>query len=347
MKLLIGETSAIYRSIMKEIVSYNENFSLCSFAENEKDFYNKVNSLHPDCISIDVNIFENKTIEHILYELEKIKLPTILFINETQSSVHFKKNIKTVLKPKFESFSSQKLKECALNFENTFKTLNNQIYSLKNQSKSMTLYEIPNKNDIFSDSKKISFSDYEALCIGVSTGGPSTILELLNGIGSNFPLPIFITQHIDETFDKSLIDWLQKNVSLPIHLAQDNEIPKKGHAYFAPAEVHLTFKRNNNDVLIKLNHDDVVNFLRPAVDKMFDSAAQIFGSKCIAVLLTGMGNDGAEGCCKIKKAGGFTIAQDEKSCIVFGMPKAAIDSGGISEILPLNKIADCLKKLIC
>ena len=94
------------------------------------------------------------------------------------------------------------------------------------------------------------------------------------------------------------------------------------------------------------NHDEPVNYLRPAVDKMFESAAQVFSSKCIAVLLTGMGNDGAEGCVRIKNAGGYTIAQDEKSCIVFGMPKAAIEAGGINTVLTLTEIAPYLKKLV-
>lgn len=349
MKLLVGETSAIHRSIMKEIISCNENLSLCAFAENEKDFYNKINSLRPDCVSVNANIFGNKTVEHVLYELEKINLPAILFAEENKISSYSKKNVAIFPKPNFTSFSSQKIKEFAADFENAFKTLNNRICLLKNQSKNAPLPKNPEPNNVFpdADSKKVVSSRYEALCVGASTGGPRAILELLNGLGGDFPLPIFITLHIDETFDKNLIDWLRKNVPVPIHFAQDNEIPQKGHAYFAPVEVHLTFEKRGPDVIMKLNRDAPINFLRPAVDKMFDSAARVYGSKCVAALLTGMGNDGAEGCCKIKKEGGFTIAQDEKSCKVFGMPKAAIDSGGISEILPLNNIANCLKKIIC
>jgi len=98
--------------------------------------------------------------------------------------------------------------------------------------------------------------------------------------------------------------------------------------------------------LLKLNSDQPVNFLRPAVDKMFESAAQVFGDKCIAVLLTGMGADGAKGCSLIQKKGGYIIAQDEKSCVVFGMPKAAIDAGAVNQVLSLENIAGRLKELL-
>lgn len=343
MKLLIAEPSAIYRSIMKEIVSFNNNLALCAVVETENDFFQKIQMFHPDCITADSSIFQ-KNMENVLYELEKINIPTILFMSEKDKNIKSKRNVITIVKPNFESFSSEKIKECALGLETTFKSLNNQIYSQKAPVLDNSVSE-KTCPDCFLEKKAYSFH-YEALCIGVSTGGPSTILELLSGLGSNFPLPIFITQHIDETFDKSLIEWLRKNLSLPVHLAKDNEIPQNGHVYFAPAESHLTFAKKDGIVRMQLNHDEPINFLRPAVDKMFNSAAQVFGSKCIATLLTGMGNDGADGCCNIKKAGGYTIAQDEKSCIVFGMPKAAIESGGASIVLSLDKIADCLKKLV-
>ena len=130
------------------------------------------------------------------------------------------------------------------------------------------------------------------------------------------------------------------------NLAKSGIIPQKGHVYFAPANFHLVIKPGNkNDFIIELNDDAPVNFVRPSVDKMFFSAAEILGNKTIAVLLTGMGTDGAAGCCKIKNCGGYTIAEDEKSCVVYGMPKAAAEAGGAVAVLSLNEIADRLKTL--
>ena len=172
------------------------------------------------------------------------------------------------------------------------------------------------------------------------------MLELLKLIGENFPLPIFITQHIDSFFDKNLIVWLNNAVSAPVRLAEDGEKPISGNVYFAPADIHMTFESvNESDFIIRLNRDEPVNFLRPSVDKMFCSAARVLGGNCVAVVLTGMGADGAKGCCEIKRAGGYTITQDEASCVVYGMPKAAFEAGGSTEVLPLDKIADRLREL--
>ena len=347
MKVLVFESSAIYRSIIKEIFNSNPNLTLCDFAGSDADFIEKLRIHHPDCISIDATVLTEKEIYRTFNQVQKLKLPSIFFISDSQKNLRTPENVVLFSKPKFESFSSKQIEECAIGLEMTYNQILKKMYSVpsllhKNDSASQESHN----HQIINDMQKHSSSSFQALCIGVSTGGPTTIMELLNGLGSSFPVPIFITQHLDGNFDKNLIEWLQNNVSLPIHFAQDNQIPKNGHVYFTPADVHLTFKKEQNEIVMHFNHDEPVNYLRPAVDKMFDSAAQVFGSKCIAVLLTGMGNDGAEGCVHIKKVGGYTIAQDEKSCVVFGMPKAAIEAGGIDIILNLSEIAPYLKKLV-
>ena len=111
--------------------------------------------------------------------------------------------------------------------------------------------------------------------------------------------------------------------------------------------MHLVFGQDDfDDFHMFLNHDAPVNFLRPAVDKMFDSAANVLGEKCIAVVLTGMGADGAKGCKHIKDVGGYTITQDEASCVIYGMPKAAYEAGASCEVLPLSQIAERLWALV-
>lgn len=347
MKVLVYESSAIYRSIIKEIFSSNPNLTLCDFAGTDVDFVEKLRIHHPDCIYIDATVLSEKAIYQTFNQVQKLKLPSIFFISDSQKNLRAPENVVLLSKPKFENFSSQQIEECATGLEMTYKQILKKMYSVpsllhKNDSEQQK----SQNHQIINDGQTHSSSNFQALCIGVSTGGPSTIMELLNGLGSSFPVPIFITQHLDGNFDKNLIEWLQNNVSLPIHFAQDNHSAQNGHVYFAPADVHLTFQKTQSGVIMHFNHDEPVNYLRPAVDKMFESAAQVFSSKCIAVLLTGMGNDGAEGCVRIKNAGGYTIAQDEKSCIVFGMPKAAIESGGINTVLTLTEIAPYLKKLV-
>ena len=132
---------------------------------------------------------------------------------------------------------------------------------------------------------------------------------------------------------------------MPVQLAENNQIPLPGNVYFAPSDVHLTLAKMEKGFKMVLNHDPEVNFLRPSVDKMLFSAAEVLGGKCISIILTGMGSDGAQGCLKIKKLGGYTITQNEESCVVYGMPKAAYEAGASMEVLPLEQIGKRIKEL--
>ena len=250
--------------------------------------------------------------------------------------------------PDFISFSTQKVNEyssyleqlvldikCSVLFENHPSSANASI----NEDGSYT--PLPQN---FSD--ETVERNFKAVLVGVSTGGPNALLEFLKGIGQNFPLPIFITQHIDSFFDKNLISWLSSESHIPVHLAEDKAKPLAGHVYFAPSDVHLTFVTSAEDGFkMILNHDAPINFLRPAVDKMFESAAAVFGKNCIAVVLTGMGADGAKQCLHLKQLGAYTITQDEASSTIYGMPKVAYEMGGSCEVLPLNQIAKRLWNL--
>lgn len=341
-RIFIAEKSAIIRSIEKEIISANSLFSISGDAAGEKEFFERIESIHTDALIIDFSLF-TRTIENMLKFLSTLEIPVLMFVSERYINVHAPSGIELTTKPDFDTFNRDKILEYSIVLE---KIITRQRSRIRNKNVITQNYNFSSQN-ISIKSNSYTKKSYKAVCIGVSTGGPGTIHQLLKDIGPNFPLPIFITQHIDSMFDKNLISWLSQNSPLPVHLAENFQVPKKGNVYFAPTDYHLVFDNNlDGKCIMKLNHDAPVNFLRPAVDKMFDSAAKFFGDKCIGVLLTGMGSDGAKGCCNIKAKGGYTIAEDEQSCVVYGMPKAAVDMGGIIESLPLNKIADKLKQLI-
>ena len=130
-------------------------------------------------------------------------------------------------------------------------------------------------------------------------------------------------------------------------MAKSGEEPHQGHVYIAPAKTHMQISLGADGCYrIVLNDDSPLHFLKPSVDKLFLSAAKSLKSKTLAVILTGMGKDGADGAAEIKKAGGFIIAQDEKTSVVFGMPKAVIEEGAASLVLPLDMIADAIEKSV-
>ena len=186
----------------------------------------------------------------------------------------------------------------------------------------------------------------DLLVIGASTGGPVAVQNVLSKIGRDFPYPILITQHIDSAFDKHYASWLADTTGMDVTLAQDNGVVVPGKVYIAPANYHLVVSgRSAAGYVTGLVDEPPMNYLRPAVDYLFTSAAKVAGSRCIAVLLTGMGRDGANGCADIYKSGGYTIAEAEETCVVFGMPKAAIDLGAASSVLPVYEIAPYVRRI--
>lgn len=175
------------------------------------------------------------------------------------------------------------------------------------------------------------------IAIGASTGGTEALRAVLEVLPPNTP-PIIVTQHMPERFTKTLADRLNQLCRISVKEAEDGDSVLPGHALIAPGSYHMTLVRSGARYSVRLNQDPPVNRHRPSVDVMFDSVARYAGANTIGVILTGMGGDGAKGMLAMKQAGAYTIAQDEASCVVFGMPKEAIKLGGVDKILPLDDI---------
>ena len=180
------------------------------------------------------------------------------------------------------------------------------------------------------------------IAIGTSTGGPPAIRTILAGLPPGFPVPILIVQHIAAGFLSGMVSWLQDTTGVPVHVAQHNEVPLLGHAYLAPDGCHMGV---NALGAIALSRHAPMNGLRPAVAHLFLSIASTpFAANVVGVLLTGMGSDGAAELKALKDLGAITIAQDAESSAVHGMPGAAIQLGGATHILSLEKIAQMLSQ---
>src|SRR5690606_26214352 len=176
---------------------------------------------------------------------------------------------------------------------------------------------------------------YRLVAVGASTGGPTALAEVFRVLPADFPLPILFVLHIGEPFAQSYAEWLQTRVRLPVRLARDGEpLPPrgKGVVLMAPAGRHLSVRGGR----LQLSDGPERHGCRPSVDTLFESVARELGRNALGVLLTGMGRDGAEGMVAIRRAGGFTLAQDQASSVVFGMPKEAIALGGATRVMPLN-----------
>jgi two-component system chemotaxis response regulator CheB len=177
------------------------------------------------------------------------------------------------------------------------------------------------------------------VAIGASTGGPPAINAVLSGLPRGFPVPVLIVQHIASGFGAGLAEWLSKVSGFPVNVATHGEMALPGRAYLAPDDFHLCIASGNR---LALNRDEPVNGMRPSVSVLFRSLAQTFGGESAAVLLTGMGRDGAEAMRLLSDAGALTVAQDEDSSVVFGMPGAAVRLGAARHVLKPEQIAEAL-----
>ena len=183
-----------------------------------------------------------------------------------------------------------------------------------------------------------SFPPSAIIALGASTGGVSALQEVLLHLPADMP-PIVITQHIPAVFSRAFAERLNQICQVRVKEAQDGEPISRGHVAVAPGDKHLLLQKTSAGYCVAVKDGPQVCFQRPSVDVLFQSVARAAGANAVGVILTGMGADGAEGLAAMKRAGAYTIAQNEASCVVFGMPREAINRGAVDEVQPLTKIA--------
>lgn len=322
MKVIIADGSAVVRTILEQGLDAYSDINIISFVSNGKKLIESIEDERPNVIISGLDMSDSSEKENLrLISLEK-RLPVIL-LSDSNNAVENYPNLFLLNKPKLSDYKQD------------------FFDSLVNHLRAAAVSDIKNPSE--------KASKFKILCIGASTGGPSAVMKVLSSLGSDFPLPILYTQHIDVGADKNMAEWFSSTChNIKVKLAENAEIAQSGVVYIAPADKHLVIdyvKANGNPVL-KLSDEEPERFLRPAVNKLFRSAAKFYKSNCLAVLLTGMGSDGADGCKAVCDNGGWTIAEDKSTCAVFGMPQAAIALGGAREILPLPEISKRILELV-
>jgi two-component system chemotaxis response regulator CheB len=181
----------------------------------------------------------------------------------------------------------------------------------------------------------------EIVAIAASTGGPQALCKILSSLPADFPAPVLVVQHITKGFSHGLASWLNHESLLTVTVASHDAPLQGGWVYIAPDDHHLGVCHRRR---IKLDDGPPIRQHRPAASYLFQKAAEVFADKALAVVLTGMGDDGTEGLRTLKALGGYVIAQDEATSVVFGMPGVAIKAGLADEVLPLGEIASRMKE---
>ncbi len=332
MKLIIADDSAVVRAILDQKLTKMDGMEIIASVSNGRRAIDAAKGERPDAVISDIDMPEMDGLEATKFLAKSMRIPVILMAEDSSKAIAAKAAGATefMIKPRVNEYGNAFFDDLMERLES--------IASLSNH---------PDSDG--RGSKIRPFRGYRILCIGASTGGPTAVAEVLKGLGRNFPLPILYAQHIEVGADRNLVEWLDGTCgNLTVRLSRDGEEALPGVVYMAPADRHLVidFVKGNSHPVLRISDEPPERFLRPAVNMLFRSAARLYGKSCLAVLLTGMGRDGAEGCKLIRDNGGWTIVEDKSTCAVFGMPAAAIELGGASEVYPRDEIASRILDLV-
>ena len=341
-KVLVIDDSALIRSVMKEIIDREKDMECVGAAPDPLVAREMIKSLNPDVLTLDVEMPKMDGLDFLerLMRLRPMPVVMVSTLTERGSDITFRAlalgAVDFVSKPKLDI--ARGMEEYAIEITDKIRAAA-QAHVRKTPVAPALDVEKKYSADAILPSLAGRYSSTEKLIIiGASTGGTEAIKEVLTRLPADVP-GILVTQHMPENFTKSFADRLDSLCKISVKEAEHNERVLPGHAYIAPGHSHLLLKRSGANYMTELNQGPPVNRHRPSVDVLFRSAANVAGANALGIILTGMGKDGAQGLLEMRQAGSHTIAQDEESCIVFGMPKEAINIGGACEVLPLQGIA--------
>jgi two-component system chemotaxis response regulator CheB len=335
-RILIVDDSVVVRKLLSEALASCAEVQLAGTASTGSIALAKIPQLQPDLVTLDIEMPGMDGIA-TLREIRKQypKLPVIMFstLTERGASVTLEALSLGASDYVTKPTNSDSLAD---SMEHVRRELITKITSLARRSQIATeprpaiarpsVHEKPTNQRI------------EILAIGSSTGGPNALAEVIPRLPEDFPVPVVIVQHMPPLFTRLLADRLNSQSKLKVREAEAGSALCPGNVWIAPGDYHLTLARKGTGVIINLNQEPPENSCRPAVDVLFRSAAEVYGPRVLALVMTGMGSDGARGAARIDEAGGQILVQDEATSVVWGMPGAVVNAGLADKICPLPEI---------
>lgn len=340
-KVLVVDDSALMRKMIPQILNSDPEIEIVGTAMDGIFALKKIGDLKPDVITLDVSMPRMDGIEALRHIVADFGIPTIIVSSLTKKGAEL---------------TFQALEIGAFDFvTKPLDAISVHIHEISNEllGKVRSAYENPHSRlkvkkvqpFILQKEKRLPLTKEPAsqlLAIGVSTGGPNALSYLLPQIPKDFPAGILIVQHMPAGFTEMFAMRLNESCEIEVKEARDGDLVLGGRALISPGDRHLKIKKLPLGTIAVLSNSPPVNGHRPSVDVLFHSVASEYGNNATALIMTGMGADGSNGIGEIMVKGGLTIAQDNDSCVVFGMPKAAIEKGHIKRVMSLEEIGEFL-----
>jgi len=337
-KVVIVDDSALIRGLLSEIVNGQPDMQAVGAAPDPLAAREMIRALNPDVITLDVEMPRMDGIDFLekLMRLRPMPVVMVSTLTEKGSDIALRALelgvVDFVAKPRLDIANG--MRDYAREITDKIRVAARA--RLKQRSAPAVSPRL-GADAVLPALANRAASTEKLIIIGASTGGTEAIKEVLVQLPADCP-GVLITQHMPEAFTRSFAARLDGLARISVKEAAHGERVLPGHAYVAPGHSHLLLKRSGANYVTELSQAPSVNRHRPSVDVLFRSAANCAGRNALGVILTGMGRDGAAGMLEMKRAGAWNVAQDEATCVVFGMPKEAIAAGGVDEVLPLNEI---------
>jgi len=330
-RVLIVDDSALMREALKSILEQDPSIEVAGMAKDGKEGVDKALTLKPDVITMDLKMPIMSGTEAIDSIMGELPIPIIVV-----------SSMDTAVIVRALSMGAMDFVAVTADIETIAADL---ISKVKIASRVKPLRRIKIKPCVVKAVKTSGDGELSGLvAIGVSTGGPQALQAVFAKLSPSLPAGILVVQHMSKGFIEGLAEWLNVTSPLRVSVARAGDALKNGMIMLAPDDLHMRMGSDGKIVLIEHTGKSISHV--PAIDVMMKSAADSYGGNLIGVIMTGMGQDGVEGIKAIKKMGGKTIAQDEKSSVVYGMNKLAVDAGCVDSVVSLDKIADEILKLI-
>lgn len=338
-RVLLVDDSPLVLNILQRLLSRSPEIQVAGTATNGKEALDLLPALNPDVICTDLHMPVMNGLDLTREVMARFPRPILVVSISVEEG---SPNVFRLLEagavdvfPKPRAIQEADFDKVAYELASKIRILAGVKVFRRNAEKRNTAIATPIR-------PTYSQTPLRIVVIGASTGGPQALLKILTHLPADFQLPIVCVQHIGYGFLSGLVTWLADACALSVRNAHQGEIPLAGTVYFAPETTHLEFGKGGGFLL---SMAAPLDGHRPSVTVTMQSAARCYGNGTVGVLLTGMGRDGADGMASIAAAGGITLAQDEATSIVYGMPKVAVELGGVQQVLPVDEIAPTLVSL--
>lgn len=332
-KILIADDSMLMRLMIKNILSQDASLEVVGTASDGQEAYQQTLQLRPDVVLMDMTMGDYDG----LYAIRQIMAhcPTPILILSAMGN----RDMDVILEG-MHLGAVDYLNKPAKHQADLHAVEPELLEKIKSVAQARPVHWAQ-PNAITNTHAHSFFEElnFEIVVIGASTGGPSALEQIVTQLPANLPIPVVLIQHIPQHFVQPFAERLNRLTPMTITVAQQQMPLEKGRIYLVPSEQNTLLRRNEDQVVFDFTQQKYPSYNFPSVDSVLLSAADVYGKKAIGVVLTGMGRDGALGIKAIREAGGLTIAQNQASCAVYGMPRAAVEEGGAEKVVPLKEIA--------